>query len=242
MGTPVKPYADSDSGKKEQVAGMFDNIAGKYDFLNHFLSLNIDKIWRKMVVKILKQHQPARILDVATGTGDLAIAGLKCNPRRIDGIDISEGMLEIGRQKLAHKSLEQLIFLQKADAENIPFDDSTFDAITVAFGVRNFENLDLGLKEMFRVLKPGGICVVLEFTMPRYFPFKQLYKLYFKFILPVFGKVISKDSSAYTYLPESVIAFPQRDVFLNHMNQAGFVKSNFKSLTFGIASIYKGAK
>lgn len=242
MGTPIKPYANSDKGKKEQVAGMFDNIASKYDFLNHFLSLNIDKVWRRRVIRLLQVKNPQRILDVATGTGDLAIAALKCNPQRIDGIDISEGMLEVGKKKIIQKGHQETIFLQKGDAENIPFENAVFDAITVAFGVRNFENLDKGLSDMYRVLKPGGICAVLEFTMPKYFPFKQLYGFYFKFILPVFGKIISKDNSAYTYLPESVKAFPQREEFLQRMKNSEFKNNHFINLTFGIASIYIGEK
>jgi len=242
MGTPIKPYSNSDKGKKEQVAGMFNNIAGKYDFLNHFLSLNIDKVWRRKVIRILKTQRPDRILDVATGTADLAIAALKCYPQRIDGIDISEGMLEVGKNKIKQKGYENTIFLQLADAENIPFEDNTFDAITVAFGVRNFENLDKGLAEMFRVLKPGGICAVLEFTMPKSFPFKQLYGFYFKYILPAFGKMISKDNSAYTYLPESVKAFPQREEFLKQMENNAFQKASFINLTMGIAAIYTAEK
>lgn len=242
MGTPIKPYISSDKGKKEQVAGMFDNIAGNYDFLNHFLSLNIDKRWRQKVIQILKSKNPSRVLDVATGTGDLAIAALKCNPQRVDGIDISKGMLEVGKKKIIKKGYDKTIFLQKGDAEDIPFDDATFDAITVAFGVRNFENLDKGLSEMYRVLKPGGICLILEFTMPQNFPFKQLYGFYFRFILPVFGKLISKDNSAYTYLPQSVKAFPQRNSFLNKMQLALFNDTTFKNLTFGVAAIYSGVK
>ncbi len=242
MDIPIKPYANSDKGKKEQVAGMFDNIAGKYDFLNHFLSLNIDKRWRRKVVRMLQSGNPVRVLDVATGTADLAIAALKCNPQRVDGIDISEGMLEVGKEKIAQKGYGKTIFLQKGDAENIPFNDNTFDAVTVAFGVRNFENLNKGLAEMHRVLKPGGICLILEFTMPQYFPFKQLYGFYFKFILPAFGKLISKDNSAYTYLPQSVKAFPQRNDFLKRMQLALFNSPKFKNLTFGVAAIYSGVK
>jgi demethylmenaquinone methyltransferase/2-methoxy-6-polyprenyl-1,4-benzoquinol methylase len=242
MGTPIKPYSDSDKGKKEQVAGMFNNIASKYDFLNHFLSLNIDKIWRRKVIRMLQIRQPERILDVATGTGDLAIAALKCKPKRVDGIDISEGMLEVGKKKIQQKGYTNTIFLTMGDAENIPFDDNTFDAITVAFGVRNFENLDKGLSEMYRVLKPNGICAILEFTMPKYFPFKQLYGFYFKFILPAFGKMISKDNSAYTYLPESVKAFPQRDEFLGRLEQSAFQKTGYINLSMGIAGIYTGIK
>ncbi len=242
MTKQVTPYSNSLQGKKEQVAGMFDAIASNYDFLNHFLSMNIDKRWRKKVIKMISMHHPQRILDVATGTGDLAIAASAINPQRIDGIDISEGMLEIGKQKIVAKKLEHLLFLQKGDAESIPFADNTFDAITVAFGVRNFENLEMGLKEMYRVLKPGGICVVLEFTMPRRFPFKQMYGFYFKFLLPKIGKMISKDDSAYTYLPESVKAFPQYQQFLNKMAHAGFKEPGMKVLSMGIAAIYQGMK
>lgn len=242
MGTTVKPYTNSSKSKKEQVAGMFDNIASKYDFLNHFLSLNIDKIWRKKVVRILKKINPEQILDVATGTADLAIASLACKPQRVDGIDISEGMLSIGKQKVSKKGLSDHIFLQIGDAENIPFEDNKFDAITVAFGARNFENLEAGLQEMNRVLKPGGTCLVLEFTMPTKFPMKQLYRFYFKHILPFFGKVISKDNSAYSYLPESVEAFPQRNDFLSRMKDADFIHTEFTNLSFGVAAIYKASK
>ena len=242
MAKQVTPYSNSQQGKKEQVAGMFDTIAGKYDFLNHFLSLNIDKRWRKKVIKMVSEYHPQRILDVATGTGDLAIAAVVAKPQRIDGIDISEGMLEVGMQKIASKKLESLIFLQKGDAEAIPFADESFDAITVAFGVRNFENLEKGLKEMYRVLKSGGICVVLEFTMPRQFPFKQLYGFYFKNLLPLIGRMVSKDTSAYTYLPESVKAFPQYQQFLDELTKAGFTNNQQKVLTMGIAAIYEGKK
>ncbi len=242
MNKQVTPYSNSDKGKKEQVAGMFDTIAPKYDFLNHFLSMNVDKVWRKKVIKIVSAHHPKRILDVATGTGDLAIAALASKPDRIDGIDISEGMLAVGKRKIEEKKLEQKIFLELGDAEAIPFADNTFDAITVAFGVRNFENLQQGLFEMLRVLKPNGICVILEFTMPRKFPFKQFYGFYFKYLLPFIGKIVSKDKSAYTYLPESVKAFPQNQVFITEMANAGFVSGSYKSLTLGIAAIYTGRK
>ena len=221
---------------------MFDKIAFRYDFLNHFLSVNIDKIWRRKVINIIKNYKPSRILDVATGTGDLAIAAKVCKPERIDGIDISEGMLELGRKKIIRKKLDQLIRLQHGDAESIPFYDRTFDAITVAFGVRNFENLDKGLSEMFRVLKPGGICVVLEFTMPVRFPVKQFYQFYFRSILPVVGRLFSKDASAYTYLHDSVQAFPQRKEFLERLKNAGFTQVKFQTLSMGIAAIYTGSK
>ncbi|MDD4373888.1 MAG: bifunctional demethylmenaquinone methyltransferase/2-methoxy-6-polyprenyl-1,4-benzoquinol methylase UbiE [Bacteroidales bacterium] len=228
--------------RKEQVRLMFDNIARKYDFLNHFLSAGIDKGWRKKVVKLIIQQQPTHILDVATGTADLAIALAQKSKSPITGIDISNGMLEIGREKLKKLKLDQQILLQQADSENIPFADQTFDAVMVAFGVRNFETLDKGIKEMFRVLKPGGMLAVLEFSKPRKFPVKQLYNFYFKYILPMLGRMISKDKAAYTYLPESVGQFPDGKLFLNRMESCGFVKNSEKRLTFGIATIYTGFK
>jgi demethylmenaquinone methyltransferase/2-methoxy-6-polyprenyl-1,4-benzoquinol methylase len=242
MGISIKPYTDSDKGKKEQVAGMFNNIAGKYDFLNHFLSLNIDKIWRKKVVKILKSYNPQVILDVATGTGDLAIATLKIKPKKIYGIDISEGMLDVGRRKIKQKGYDKIISLQQGDAENIPFEDNKFDAVTVAFGVRNFENLDAGLSEIYRVLKSNGVCVVLEFTTPEKFPIKQLYGFYFKYILTTFGRLISKDNVAYNYLPESVKVFSQREEFVKKLEKNLFSNVTFSSLSFGVATIYVGVK
>lgn len=242
MTDQVKPYANSGTGKKAQIAEMFNNIAFKYDFLNHFLSLNIDKVWRKKVVNILSEKQPKQILDVATGTGDLAIASLKANPEKIIGIDISEGMLKIGLEKIKKKGLSDKISLQLGDAELIPFADNTFDASTVSFGARNFENLNKGLSEMHRVLSPEGIVVVLEFTMPSKFPIKQLYQFYFKYILPTLGKLFSKDNSAYTYLPESVQAFPQNEEFIVQLEKAGFKDCKYKKLSFGIAAIYTGTK
>ena len=242
MAKQVTPYSNSQQGKKEQVAGMFDTIAGKYDFLNHFLSLNIDKRWRKKVIKMVSEYHPQRILDVATGTGDLAIAAVVAKPQRIDGIDISEGMLEVGMQKIASKKLEGLIFLQKGDAEAIPFADESFDAITVAFGVRNFENLEKGLAEFHRVLKKDGVAVILEFSRPRYFPMKQFYNFYFLHILPRVANKISKDKSAYSYLPESVMAFPDDQDFLGILKKTGFKSATQKRLTFGIATIYLAQK
>ncbi|MDH5382258.1 MAG: bifunctional demethylmenaquinone methyltransferase/2-methoxy-6-polyprenyl-1,4-benzoquinol methylase UbiE, partial [Cyclobacteriaceae bacterium] len=194
----VVPYKEEKKSKKEQVAHMFDNISGKYDFLNHFLSLGIDIRWRKKAIKFLKNDHPKQILDVATGTGDFAIETLKLNPEKVVGVDISEGMLAVGREKIKKKGLENKIELLSGDSENLPFKDNTFDAVTVAFGVRNFENLELGLAEINRVLKPNGKLVVLEFSKPTKFPFKQLYNFYFKFILPKIGNTISKDRSAYT--------------------------------------------
>jgi len=242
MGTPVVPDIKSKAGKKEQVAAMFNNIAHRYDFLNHFFSLGIDKIWRRKAINLLKKENPQTILDVATGTGDFAIAAMKLHPQRINGIDISEKMLEIGREKIKNKKLEKIIELSLGDSENIKFPDNTFDAVTVAFGVRNFENLELGLKEINRVLKKNGTLVVLEFSQPKKFPVKQLYKFYFSNILPFFGKLISKDSSAYTYLPESVIVFPYGEKFLELLQSTGFSNTYCKQLSFGISSIYTGKK
>ena len=221
---------------------MFDNIAGKYDFMNHFFSLGIDILWRKNAISIVAKEKPFTVLDVATGTGDLAIEAYYQTKAQVTGIDISAGMLEIARKKIEEKQLSEKIKIIQADSENIPFEDETFDAVTVAFGVRNFENLDKGLKEMFRVLKPEGLAVILEFSKPYSFPFKQLYNLYFKNILPFIGKIYSSDKEAYSYLPESVEAFPHGEYFSSHLQKAGFRQTITKSLTFGIASIYTGRK
>ncbi len=239
----VVPDQSNPQSKKVQVEDMFDKIAPKYDLLNHTLSLNIDKIWRRKVVRILSKHTPNNVLDVATGTCDLAIAtARKIHPQSVSGIDLSEEMLSFGQKKVDSAGLSDIIKLQKADAENIPFADNTFDAMTVAFGVRNFENLEAGLKEMHRVLKNDGICVILEFTMPRTFPVKQLYNFYFEYILPLIGRLVSSHKSAYTYLPESVKAFPQRKEFIEIMSLCGFKSARFKALSCGIASIYIGTK
>ena len=195
------------ASKKETVREMFDDISPKYDFLNHFLSFGIDYGWRKRLVKMLAERKPVSVLDVATGTGDLAIAIASLNPQKISGIDISEKMLEVARVKLAEKGLDKLITLRRADAEKIPFSDNSYDAITVAFGVRNYENLEKGLQEMKRVLRPGGVMLILEFSHPSSFPMKQLYGLYSRFVIPLMGRVISGNSKAYSYLPESVAAF-----------------------------------
>lgn len=241
MSKEVKPY-QAEGSKKEQVAEMFDNISARYDLLNHLLSLSIDKGWRKKVVKLVSAKKPKLLLDVATGTADLAIALEKTHPEKITGIDISAGMLEVGRKKVAAKGLSQMISLEQADSENLPFADQTFDAITVAFGVRNFENLEKGLSEMYRVLKPGGHLLVLEFSQPQGFPMKQLYSFYFKNILPSIGKLVSKDARAYTYLPESVQAFPHGKEFMAIMEKCGYKQGVRIPLTFGIASIYEGLK
>jgi demethylmenaquinone methyltransferase/2-methoxy-6-polyprenyl-1,4-benzoquinol methylase len=238
----VVPYKEESASKKEQVARMFDNISHRYDFLNHFLSLGIDKAWRKKAINILKPLQPKYLLDVATGTGDFAIQALKLNPEKITGIDISSGMLEVGRKKMQERGVASIIEMIQADSENLPFQENNFDAVTVAFGVRNFENLKLGLAEILRVMKPGALLVVLEFSRPRRFPFKQVYNFYFKTILPKLGNWISRDKAAYTYLPESVDAFPDGDDFLNVLKEVGYKNVSCKPLTFGISSIYTAQK
>ncbi len=238
----VVPYKNQASTKKQQVADMFDNISPRYDFLNHFLSLGIDVIWRKKAIKMLKPIAPKSILDIATGTGDFAIEALKLKPDHIIGVDISEGMMAKGRTKLAAKGLQDRITLQYGDSENLQFPDNKFEAVIVSFGVRNFENLNTGLKEIHRVLKPGGALLVLEFSKPTVFPFKQLYGFYFRAILPLLGKLISKDRAAYTYLPESVDAFPYGEAFLEELRKVGFKNNLCKALTFGISSIYLSRK
>jgi demethylmenaquinone methyltransferase/2-methoxy-6-polyprenyl-1,4-benzoquinol methylase len=238
----IKPYSDSAKGKKEQVAEMFDNIAPKYDFLNHFLSFGIDKIWRRRAIRLLMKHSPADILDVATGTGDFAIESLKTGAQRITGIDISEEMLAVGRAKVEKLGLGHRIILQKGDSEKLDFSDNSFEAVTVAFGVRNFENLSKGIDELFRVLKPGGIVCVLEFSKPVNFPVKQLYSFYSFHILPGIGRLFSKDKSAYRYLPESVGRFPDGEAFLKVLKESGFNKMMQYRQTFGVATIYTGLK
>lgn len=238
----VIPYKEQSGGKKEQVATMFNNISKKYDFLNHFLSLGIDIVWRKKSIKLLKELQPKIILDIATGTGDFAIEALSLKPTKIIGIDISEGMLAVGKEKIATKGLDQIITLQLGDSENLSFEDNYFDAYTVGFGVRNFENLEKGLSEMLRVLKPNGRAVILEFSKPKTFPVKQLYHFYFNRILPTIGNLISKDNAAYTYLPESVNAFPEGDEFVKILNNLGYKNVQAIPLMFGISSIYTATK
>ena len=238
----VTPYKDSNSSKKEQVAEMFDNISHKYDFLNHFLSMGIDKIWRKKTIKIIRKYNPKTILDIATGTGDFAIEALKLKPERVVGVDISNGMLEKGREKMKKKGYEDKITLQNADSEDLPFADSSFDAITVGFGVRNFENLEKGLSEMYRVLNEGGVSAVLEFSKPKRFPIKQSYAFYSKYIMPKVGKTISKDATAYAYLPESIEAFPEGIDFLGIYESVGFKNVSKVKVSGGIATIYIGEK
>ncbi|WP_339712876.1 bifunctional demethylmenaquinone methyltransferase/2-methoxy-6-polyprenyl-1,4-benzoquinol methylase UbiE [Cyclobacterium amurskyense] len=238
----VVPYKNQKEGKKQQVANMFNNISKNYDLLNHVLSLGIDIIWRKKAIKMLQNDHPKLILDIATGTGDFAIEALSLKPEKIIGVDISEGMLNEGRKKMKQKKLDHLIDLQMGDSEKLLFEENKFDAVIVSFGVRNFENLEIGLADMYRVLKPGGKTVILEFSTPKKFPMKQAYSFYFKYILPQIGKVISKDNSAYTYLPESVKAFPDGNDFINILERVGFKKTQCKTLTFGISSIYIGIK
>ena len=237
---PVTPYNDSRE-KKEQVEAMFNNIAHRYDRLNQVLSLGIHHGWRKKAVKILIPEKPKYILDLATGTGDFAIEGLRTGAQKIIGADISVGMMEFGKKKIRNLGLEEKIEFQKGDAENLVFPNETFDAITIGFGVRNFQDLEKGLKEMLRVLKPGGKAVILEFSKAKGW-FKPFYTFYFKSILPIIGKLISKDTSAYTYLPSSVNAFPEGEEFLAIMKKCGYRIVEQKRLTFGVATIYTGSK
>ena len=242
MSKSIKPYKNSELGKKEQVAKMFDNISEDYDGLNRVISLGIDVSWRKKVVKLVGENNPQQILDIATGTGDLALMMAQLNPEKIIGLDISAGMLEVGKQKIAKADLTNKIEMIVGDSENIPFEDNTFDAITVSFGVRNFENLDKGLTEILRVLKPGGKFVVLETSNPTKFPFKQGYKFYTNFILPIIGKIFSKDKVAYSYLSESANSFPFGKAFNNILQKNGFKNAKNLPVTFGVASIYTALK
>ncbi len=229
--------------KKEQVAGMFNHIAPRYDFLNHFLSLGIDRIWRRRVVKKLKQKPPERMLDVACGTGDLAIVAAKgISGVKIDAIDIAAAMLEKGKSKVDRQKLGFQVHLNIGDAENLQFPTERFDAVTSAFGVRNFEDLEKGLSEMYRVLKKDGSIIILEFSQPRKGIFSLLFKAYFNLILPVIGRLFSGNNRAYTYLPESVNAFPERENFVNLLEQTGFKNCSYKPFTFGVACMYHGKK
>jgi demethylmenaquinone methyltransferase/2-methoxy-6-polyprenyl-1,4-benzoquinol methylase len=242
MSQHVTPY-QSPEEKKKQVSNMFDNISGYYDFLNHFLSLGIDRLWRRSAIAALKAQKPALLLDVATGTADLAIEAHKqLAPIQIKGIDISPKMLNIGREKIAKLGLSQNIELIDGDAENLPFESNTFDAMTVAFGVRNYENLDKGLSDMLRVLKPGATLAVLEFSKPTIFPFKQLFQFYFRYILPTIGRFTSKDPRAYAYLYESVQAFPDGKLFESVLQRNGYENIHTKPLSLGICSLYTAQK
>jgi demethylmenaquinone methyltransferase/2-methoxy-6-polyprenyl-1,4-benzoquinol methylase len=238
----TKPYKYEPSGKKEQIQQMFNAIAPKYDFLNHLLSFGIDKLWRRKAINRLKKHKPLYILDVATGTGDFALEALRISPIKIIGIDISEEMLEIGKQKILKAKKNNQIELIKADSENMPFADNSFDAVIVAFGVRNFENLERGLSEIYRVLRPKGRLVVLEFSKPTIFPFKQFYWVYFNYILPLFGKIISKENFAYTYLPKSVENFADKKDFTKILSHVGYLSPAYISLTFGTLCLYEAEK
>lgn len=238
----VVPDAASKLSKKEQVADMFNNIAGKYDFLNHFLSMGIDKGWRKKAIAEIAKVNPGTILDVATGTGDLAIAAAGLKPEHITGVDIAAQMLDVGRKKLKEKGLDGLITLQVGDSEALPFEDDSFDAITCAYGVRNFEHLEAGLKEMSRVMRAGGKVAILEFSRPKAFPMKQLYHFYAKNILPAFGKVVSKHSTAYSYLHESAMVFPEGETFCRILEKSGFKDAKAQPLTFGITTLYTATK
>lgn len=243
MGTSVVPYKENDASKKEQISEMFDNISPKYDFLNHLLSGGIDFYWRRKAISLLKSENPKLILDIATGTGDLAIeANKQLKPTKIIGVDISEGMLEVGRVKMKKLGIDNVIEMRTGDSEKLLFENNTFDAVIVSFGVRNFENLLKGLTDMYRVTREGGTCVVVEFSQPTSFPFKQLFWFYSTKILPIIGKLVSKDSSAYAYLPESVRAFPFGEEFLSIYRKAGFKEVSSKTLTFGLCSIYIGKK
>jgi demethylmenaquinone methyltransferase/2-methoxy-6-polyprenyl-1,4-benzoquinol methylase len=239
----VVPFKDSSENKKKQVENMFDKIAFRYDFLNRFLSAGIDVGWRNKAIRYLKSSQPKQILDVATGTGDFALASYKIlNPEKITGIDISEGMLAIGRKKIAAAGLENNIELLNGDSEAILFKDNSFDAVTVAFGVRNFENLEQGLSEIKRVLKPGGKLIILECTKPSLPVIRQLYNFYMKFVTPNIGKIIAKNNNAYQYLKDSVLQFPEKESFIHILNEAAYRNTFYKTLTLGICTIYCAEK
>lgn len=241
----VTPYSNASEGKKEQVERMFNEIAFRYDLLNQLLSFGIHNRWRKKAIRLLNSHPltpNSQLLDVATGTGDFAIDAIKLNPKKITGIDISEDMIAIGRKKIKEKKLSGLIELMKADSEDLPFPEDHFDAATVGFGVRNFENLEKGLSEICRVLKKGGTLAVLEFSIPEKFPMKQLYNFYMKLICPVLGKMISRNPVAYTYLFESVQQFPYGENFKKILLGCGFSEANVYPQTFGIVTIYIAKK
>lgn len=241
--TGVIPYKYSTDSKKIQVEKMFDSIAPRYDFLNRFLSLKIDVIWRKNALRLLQNEKINELLDVATGTGDFAIlAHTILNPKKITAVDLSAGMLAVGNEKIKARGLDHVIEMQKQDSENLSFADGTFDAVTVAFGVRNFENLEKGLKELYRVLKPGGKILILEFSTPQRFPVKQLFGFYFRYILPTWGRIISRSKEAYEYLPESVGKFPYGTNFTDILSSCGFINPSFKPYSSGICTAYIASK
>ncbi len=239
----ITPYKTSSQSKKEQVAAMFDKVAGRYDFMNRVLTGGIDIRWRKKAIATLKKYQPRQLLDIATGTGDLAIMACKAlRPEKITGIDISGEMLEIGRKKVRKENLSEKITLLKGDSEHLVFANNSFDAVMAAFGVRNFENLEKGLSEIHRVLTQGGQLMILEFSQPRAGLFKPVYRFYMKIIAPQFAKMFSKDKEAYLYLNESAKAFPEREDFVTLLNSAGFINTSYKPLSAGICCIYRGEK
>ncbi|WP_029038313.1 bifunctional demethylmenaquinone methyltransferase/2-methoxy-6-polyprenyl-1,4-benzoquinol methylase UbiE [Salinimicrobium xinjiangense] len=242
MSKKITPYKDSDLNKKKQVEQMFDTISTKYDGLNRVISFGIDVKWRKKVINMVAATNPESVLDIATGTGDLAISLAKTGAKEIIGLDLSEGMLAVGRKKIAQENLSKKIEMIQGDSESLPFEDDRFDAITVAFGVRNFENLEKGLSEIFRVLKPGGIFVILETSVPTKFPFKQGYHFYSKNLLPLIGKLFSKDKVAYSYLSESAAAFPYGEELNNILRKSGFIDVRHKPQTMGVATIYAASK
>ena len=242
MSKNITPYKDSDLGKKEQVAQMFDTISGNYDDLNRVISFGIDVKWRKKVLKLVAAKNPNTVLDIATGTGDLAILMTNTSATEIIGLDISAGMLEVGKKKIAEKKLDNKIQMVLGDSEKIPYPDNYFDAITVAFGVRNFETLEKGLAEILRVLKPNGVFVILETSVPTKFPFKQGYAFHSKFILPLVGKLFSKDKAAYTYLSDSANLFPFGEALNNILRKVGFIDVEHLPQTFGVATIYHASK
>ena len=238
----IKPY-EGTGDKGKLVEEMFDNIAPTYDTLNHRLSWDIDKGWRKKAIKRLLPYAPKKMLDIATGTGDFAIlAAQMLHPEQLVGADISEGMMEIGRQKVKRMGLDKVISFEKQDCLHLGYEDETFDAVTAAFGIRNFQNLDQGLSEMCRVLKKGGHLSIVELTTPVSFPMKQLFRIYSGTVLPIYGKLISKDQSAYDYLNKTIAAFPQGEVMMEVLKKAGFENAEFKRLTFGICTLYFATK
>jgi len=242
MADKITPYKDTSRSKKEQVAAMFDTISGNYDGLNRVISFGVDVHWRKKVVQLVKKTGAKRLLDIATGTGDLAIALSKTNATQIIGLDISQGMLDVGKKKISNKNLDHLITLVKGDSEQLPYADHHFDGVTVAFGVRNFEHLEKGLSEIYRVLAPGGSLTILETSLPTKTPYKQGYKIYCSYILPTIGKIFSKDRSAYAYLSESAAAFPYGQAFNNILKKIGFNSIEDRPQTFGVATIYTATK
>lgn len=242
MSETIKPYQDSGQSKKEQVAQMFDNISGNYDGLNKIISLGTDASWKKKILKMVQHQNPTSILDIATGTGDLAILFAETSAKEIIGLDISQGMLDIGKKKISDKNLDAKIQMVLGDGEKIPYSDNYFDVITVAYGVRNFENLEKGLSEILRVLKPNGMFVILETSVPIKFPFKQGYYVYTNFIMPTIGKLFSKDKAAYTYLSNSAQNFPFGEVLNNILRKIGFIDVKDFPQTMGVATIYKASK